>query len=401
MSDEPLLHILFVDDEPNILRGLKRMLYGERGHWDMHFACGADEAIEKLKEIKFDLIVSDMRMPKGDGIYLLNYVKDNYPEITRFILSGYSDREMVLRSIGPTHRFLTKPCDPEVLKEEIRQSFALKQQIKNPAIINLIKSASEIPTLPELFQKLSAELKSDQANTESISQIISQDLAMSAKILHLVNSSFFGMKRDISSITQAVSLLGLETISNIVLTAGVMNTFSANQVAEFHLKQLYEHSIEVGGLAPKIMKALGGNKKQCEQATLAGLTHDFGILLLITAGNEPWQELYKKHWDSPELSELEADLIGTTHAHVGAYLLSLWGVCDQVVEALAFHHHPADAITPEINITIAVYLANQFTFQRLSATNDLVIDWPYLEQIGVEEHIVQNLYNQYCEEVGS
>ena len=104
--------LLFVDDEAMVLSGLRRALHGMRAEWDMHFVDGAEAALKILDEMPFDVVVSDMRMPKMDGAQLLERVKMRHPDVIRMVLSGQSSRAAVLRSLAPAHQFLSKPCDP-------------------------------------------------------------------------------------------------------------------------------------------------------------------------------------------------------------------------------------------------------------------------------------------------
>jgi YesN/AraC family two-component response regulator len=95
--------LLFVDDEENILEGLKRLFRPMREEWDMFFLPGAEEALKLMETEPIDIIVTDMRMPKMDGLQLLTTVKERYPETIRFILSGHSDRELLIKSASLAH----------------------------------------------------------------------------------------------------------------------------------------------------------------------------------------------------------------------------------------------------------------------------------------------------------
>lgn len=101
--------VLFVDDEHNILSGLKRMLRSQRNEWDMEFADSGQAALEIMANAPFDAVITDMRMPGMDGAQLLEQVKSLYPETVRFVLSGHSEQELVMRSVGPSHQYLSKP----------------------------------------------------------------------------------------------------------------------------------------------------------------------------------------------------------------------------------------------------------------------------------------------------
>jgi DNA-binding NtrC family response regulator len=110
------LRILFVDDEPAVLQALRRMLRSRRQEWDMHFAGGGTEALALLEQMPFAAVVSDMRMPGMDGAVLLGEVQRRYPQTVRVILSGHADHASTVRSVGATHQYLAKPCDPDVLR---------------------------------------------------------------------------------------------------------------------------------------------------------------------------------------------------------------------------------------------------------------------------------------------
>lgn len=114
-----MITILFVDDEPNVLSGLQRLLRPMRHEWDMYFAAGGKEALSLLAEKQVDVIVSDMKMPGMDGAALLEEVRQRYPQTTRIILSGYSEKELSIRTTGTVHQYLSKPCNPDTLRDAI------------------------------------------------------------------------------------------------------------------------------------------------------------------------------------------------------------------------------------------------------------------------------------------
>ena len=103
--------ILFVDDEQQILDGLKDLLRKQRKQWSMVFALGGQAALDELTQRPFDVVVSDMRMPGIDGATLLTRVKEMYPASARIILSGHADRDSIVRALPVAHQFLNRPCD--------------------------------------------------------------------------------------------------------------------------------------------------------------------------------------------------------------------------------------------------------------------------------------------------
>ncbi|MBC8317540.1 MAG: response regulator [Desulfobulbaceae bacterium] len=117
--------ILFVDDEPNILVGLRRMLRSLRKEIDMEFAESGKEALQVMSKASFDVVVSDMRMPGMDGAELLTEVRRLYPDTIRIILSGYAAAEAIMRTETIVHQFLHKPCEPQNIKDTLLRSCQL------------------------------------------------------------------------------------------------------------------------------------------------------------------------------------------------------------------------------------------------------------------------------------
>ncbi|HEU5091877.1 MAG TPA: response regulator, partial [Nitrospira sp.] len=273
-------NILFVDDEPVLLDGLRRSLRSMRNEWTMTFADGGEEALKALEQTPFDVVVSDMRMPKMDGAQLLNEVQRRYPHIVRIVLSGYSDKEMILHSIRATHQFLAKPCEPEQLKTTIRRACALQDVLKNEALRALVTGMSAIPSLPAILLEIKQEAESETSSLKAIGKIIVKDMGLTAKILQLANSAFFGVRGPVSTVEQAVNFLGLETVQALILVAHVFSQFSAKHLSTFQIARLWEESLETGALAREIAKVEGCTPFETEQAYTAGLLHDMGILVL-------------------------------------------------------------------------------------------------------------------------
>lgn len=381
--------ILFVDDEPNILQGLQRLLRRHRHEWDMHFAGSAEEALALLARAPFQVIVSDLRMPGMNGSELLLKVQELYPDTARFVLSGHADKDMILQSVSAAHQFIAKPCDENQLQDAIQRALSLRDIFNSSALSSIIKDGMVLPTLPALYNRLTQALQSTQSSSDTIAEIIAQDVAMSAKILQLVNSAFFGIPHHISSISQAVSLLGAETINSIVLTAGVFSTFDDQTVQQFDIPGLYTHSLRVAAAAGRLTLALTGDRKAADEAMLAGMMHDVGIIVLINSGNEQWTQLYQTSTEtSPPLYQQEQEQLGISHAEIGAYLLGLWGLSSRVTEAVAFHHAPSAAPTHELGPLTALHIAN-VTEMRLSTTDNIpaLYDREYLDQLGISDQL--------------
>ena len=377
------MNILFVDDEINIIQGLKRMLYPFRKEWIMSFCNSGEEALQLLASNKFDVVVSDMRMPKIDGLSLFTKIKELYPNVVRIILSGYSEKESILNLPNVAHQFLSKPCDAVTLKESIERISRLRSFVNNEKILKLISGISNIPTLPDIYVKLQKEINSSTASVKGIGEIISKDVAMTTKILQLVNSAFFGVSQKITDPVYAVSFLGFETIKSLALYVKIFSSLSFNDYNKFFAERVFQHSYRVGELAKKIIRSETYDKSVLDTTFLGGLIHDIGKLILLQTPD--YTEKIHKQMTANNCTFIEAEyeLYETSHTEVGGYLLGLWGLPVSILEIAAFHHLPLKQddveASPMSEVHIANLLVNQekfdpYALKELYPGNKLVIN---------------------------
>ena len=334
--------ILFVDDDPKEIKRLRKMLRSIRHEWEMEFAVSGEEALGFMAKFPFDVIVSDMYMPGIGGVELLDTVKRCYPRTVRIVHSDHSDRQMVLKSARSVHQFLMKPCNTETMKYTIERACKLRDLLKNETLKEIITGIHKLPSLPRLYNSIVAELYSKKTSLKKVSNIISQDVSMSAKILQLVNSAFFGLPQKITDPHQAVVFLGMDTLKALVLSIHVFSSFAEDaELCGFSLTRMWQHSLRTSKLARNIAYAEMADDKVVEEAIIAGMLHDIGKLVLLKV-----PMLYKEITElvrmaGCDLAEAEYIVMKTSHAELGAYLLGLWGIPDNVVEAVAFHHNPS------------------------------------------------------------
>lgn len=383
--------ILFVDDEPNILQGLQRLLRPLREEWRMAFANSGAAALKAMEENVFDVVVSDMRMPGMNGAELLTAVRARHPQVVRIILSGQSDREMIMRSVGPAHQFLAKPCDPAVLKGTIQRACALRELLADRNLKQLISQMETLPSLPGLYTQLMEEVNSPDASLQRVGEIIAQDVGMTAKILQLVNSAFFGFGKHVTSPVNAVKLLGIETIKALVLSVHVFSQFEERRLRGLHLESLWNHSHRVGACARLIALNEKAGSRTLEEAFTAGVLHDAGKLILAANVPDLCEEVLQVARDEQiAVYEAEMQVLGATHAEVGAYLVGLWGLPDPIVEALAWHQAPGACPVDRFCPLVAVHVADCFQ-DRQNTGEDHVpaakLDTAFLESIGLQERL--------------
>lgn len=333
--------ILFVDDEPNILEGLRRLLRSEREHWAMDFALGPEEALEKVREQPYDVIVTDMRMPKMDGVALLEEVRKLRPEAIRFVLTGQTDRATALNSANAAHQLLAKPCNPDELRQAIGRASRLREVLGSDELRAVVSNIGSMPTLPAHYHQLLQELEKPDPSIARVSDIIEQDIGMTAKVLQMVNSAFFGAPRTVTSPRDAAALLGLDTVRALVTAVHVFRQFPQESVKHLNVDSLHQDGLLTGSIARKIAQAEGLSPALASQALLAGMLHDIGRVLMACVVPDRYRQCVEAArsggafpWDA------EYRVLGVSHAELGAYLLGLWAFPQDIVEAVAFHHRP-------------------------------------------------------------
>lgn len=387
-------HVLFVDDEVNVLNGLRRMLRSMRGEWEMTFKSAGSEALEHMASTPVDVIVSDMRMPEMDGAALLTEVRDRHPGTIRIVLSGYAKNESVLRTIGPSHQYLAKPCDADVLVRSVKRSLKLRDILDSAPLREFVTGLQSLPTPPQAFTDFMEEVNKPNATTESIAATVEQDIGLSAEVLKLTNSAYFAIPSAITSCRQAVQLLGLDTMRALVAVAGFFRRFSKDGDLDA-AERLSSRSLGISSVARTIAAAEGLDEQAIEFAGCAGLLAHVGSLVLLA--HSPGE--YKFIGDLADeegapITHTEKRMFGASHAEIGAYLLGLWGFPHAVVEAVSAHHSPGEFDTDAFGVCTAVHIAQAFarvldhpdTEDVLPAVLE-ALDFKHLQRLGKTERI--------------
>jgi putative nucleotidyltransferase with HDIG domain len=333
--------VLFVDDE-NALLDLYRIAFEtEQQEWDVEFAQDAPEALVLMEAEPFDVVVTDMRMPQMSGAELVVEVMKRHPKTSRLILSGYADQEQVARCIGATHQFIAKPVGLKALRATICRVCSLDTWLGDEKLQALVSQLRTVPSLPSLYFRINEALANPDTSIEEVAAIVQQDPAMTAKILQLVNSAFFGIARRVTSPVEAVQFLGVGRLRSLVLSLHVFSCFDQAKIANFSIDKVWSHSIASSSVAQRIAKLEKVDRGATDEIFVAAMLHDIGKVMLASS----LPELYKEAMDLATARQLprveaERETFGVSHSEVGAYLLGLWGLPVTIVEAVALHHEP-------------------------------------------------------------
>jgi putative nucleotidyltransferase with HDIG domain len=373
--------ILFVDDEPSIL-GIYEMLQPFLGpEFSITTASNAHDALQLMAIQPVDVVVSDLTMPQIGGIDFLTRVATQHPATARIVVSGYADEITSAKCVMVGHRYFNKPFSPNTLTTVLQSLCDAQTKAANKKIREYVGRLESIPTLSRTFQDLNRALRSNGLPIRDISAIIERDLALTPKVLQMVNSARFSPARRINSIFEAVQMIGFDLVRALVLGIHVFQF--GDKISSSNLYQtVWNHSLQTAFGAKRLATLEGLDSEQCEDAFLLGLLHDIGKVVLAASCPE-YHELWKKHsHDSGTLIARENDAFGANHSNVGAYLLRLWGLSDTIADGVDSHHNSTALQEAGFSPLFAVHAA-----QQLASDRHVSIDIDLLDHLGLKSHV--------------
>lgn len=377
-----------MDDDPVLVRVYATVL--QNAHWDVRSATSGKQALEIMNGPPFDVVVADLRMPGMSGTELMAELRKRHPRTSRVILSGVRDQAEVARSLADTHQFISKPVNLETLRGTLARICNLDSFLMDEKLKALIGQFGTLPSFPARYLEVMSELAAPEPSIARVAEIVAQDPAMIAKMLHIVNSAAFGLARTISNPVEAVQYLGTGTVRSLVLSIHVVSCFDQN-VRGFSIDQFEEHSLRCAMLARAIMECQVADSAAAEDAYIAGMLHDIGKLMLASSLPEKYQEAEARAISGKtSLCAAEKTVFGATHGDVGAYLLSLWGLPAPIVEAVAFHHSPGHSNFRVFSPLGAVHVADVLEGERSKTGRPMPLagfDEKYLATLNMNDRV--------------
>jgi HD-like signal output (HDOD) protein len=383
--------ILFADDRRGDAAEQEQIANSLAGDWLATFVQTGAAALSAMEQTAFPVVVSELILPDINAAQLHQQIAERYPDTLRLVLTAHTDRELMLATIDHVHHLLAKPCPGDKLKKILNNSIGLRQLLANEELRQKLADVKSLPSPPEIYRELAKELRSEDAPLQKIAGLIQKDVAITAKLLQMINSAFFGLPTHVESPLHAVKLLGLETVQSLVLTAGVFSQVQDPQLPGLSVESIHRQSIVVGTSAKHLAGAFGLNRRQVDDAFMAGMLHDVGkLVLLANFSEELRQALRLAEQESIPLHQAEKKVMGVGHAEIGAYLLSLWGLPDSILEAVALHQAPRQAPAPIVNVLTAVHVAYATDHDHSQKVRDprlSALDNGYIEALGLSEQL--------------
>lgn len=391
------MRILVVDDESMILRVMERVIQATI-QADVTTALSGMLALDAMKSTPFDVVISDLSMPGMDGKQLLEVVRELYPDTVRMVFTARAGDEFGLCTVDLAHQFFLKPGAMSTISDRVQRVLEFQRLLPETCSLDqMVSRISALPSIPDVYQALERELSNPNASMEKIGKIVEMDISISAKILQLVNSAFFGLREHVSSPAQAANLIGVKILRALVLSSHVFSEWKSKAIPGFSIQSLWDHSLGVASRAQKI-----GAKEKLESVAkediyVSGLFHDIGKLVI--AANLPdsctqISEVCRK--DGLSLVDGETRILGVSHAEVGAYLLAVWGFPDSIVNCCAYHHsperyvpRPGDKKVPTVEPLAIIHAADALDHESRGETSVLYpkLNMEYLSKAGAADKL--------------
>jgi HD-like signal output (HDOD) protein len=383
--------ILLVDQDLHRLALWSEALRAEQPEWSVVGTSSREGMWDVLSREQVEAVVVEAQMRGAKGL-LLEELSEQHPEVMRLAICAEEELLTRGRLASVAHRVLASTCLPHEVVGAVQQVIRLRVRLQDPALRRLVASLKQLPSLPSLYRELIQELRSPEASLQRIGRLIAQDPGMSAKVLQIANSLLCGFAEPIANPAHAAVCLGLDLLTGLVLLGGLFAQFEGSRLTFFCLDVLWRHSLATAQLARAIAREEEARPSVCDQASSAGLLHDVGTLVLATRLPERYSEALALA-EGQGLCEWEAErqVLGTTHADLGAYLLSLWGIDHAIVEAVLWHHEPARGVTGQGGLVlVATHVADALDYDArggVGAHSPGILDEDALEQLGFSDRL--------------
>lgn len=352
-------NLLIVHNDSDWPLQMEQTLQAIDWDWNISYCSQAQEALDISTQKQIDIILCDSGAKGVESDYLLCEIIDHHPGIIRIVMINSGESTALAGNTTVTHQYLLKPVSPDDIRQAVTRAYRLNSLMESSELKSVVSGIKTLPSLPSIYYSLQKEARSDNPSIRRVAEIMSSDVSMTAKVLQLANSAYFGQSRHISDPASAVSLLGLNMITSLSLCANMFSHYDQEAVRMLGLSSITDHSFKTAAAARELTKMMKLDREEAENAFIAGVLHDIGVLVLAADCPEKYrQAIALSAMRKIPMQDAEANIFGATHAEVGAYLLGLWGLAPALVEATAYHHRPQDSGAETCNLLTAVHIAD-------------------------------------------
>lgn len=212
------------------------------------------------------------------------------------------------------------------------------------AVREVLREAPALGVLPDTYLRLSEVLRDPNVNSERIAAVVRLDPGLTARLLRLANSAAMGASNKVENVSQAATRIGTNQLHNLALSTSIVRMFRGMPEHLLDMRSFWTHSIAVGFATSALARA--GGQPRTESLFVRGLLHDVGTLVMcLTRPGDVRRVLVETENSGRPHEEVEREMLGYTHEHIGTGLMRVWGLPDDVVQAVRFHHRPSLAPT--------------------------------------------------------
>jgi HD-like signal output (HDOD) protein len=355
-------HILLVGEVARRLQQQAPLPHSD--NWIIALADTGAAALQALERQPQDVVVADVDAATPSGTDLLLEVSERWPSSSRIALSDSLDciGQSYEMPFPAAHQYLFRDCATSEFHEAIARCLRLQELLANPGLRSLVGGIRRLPSRPRTFARLQVMMSHKNVTPKKVCAVIEADAAITAKVLQLANCALFHDQVRIMSTEQALLRLGFAGVRNLVMCSEVLAGWNRVARTALDLDSMQAHVQRVA----RVTAALTAGSPCSDEAILAAFLHDIGYWVLVQERPAELDRaaLLAVSEDIP-MHEAERQVLGTSHAEIGAYLLGLWGMPNTLVEAVAHHHTPEGSGVRRFNTLSALVAA-----LALSGTDD-------------------------------
>jgi HD-like signal output (HDOD) protein len=336
--------VLCASDDVGVVAEVEEQLHAEEHQWQLRCVGSPSEALDALSSGTVDALVTPVTMTAPDGITLLEYTHAHFPAVARLALAAEHPGAVEIAGVGPVPQSLSKPCTPRTLEAAVELVLGLRELIASDHLRTLFGAQESLAKPPTVYTQLMQLSQDPNSTADDAVQLIQQDIGLTAEVLRLVNSAFYGQSDKVKDLSWAVVLLGLETLKSLAL-AGVAFRPGAPLPEGLNSDELAARAIRASVTAQKVSRKEHWGPETTSELALAALLSEVGLLVLAPGDPDGWARLRAREDDVPRAAA-EREAFGCTVGEASAYLLGLWGFPVGAVAAAAAQ--PLDLTDPDV-----------------------------------------------------
>ncbi len=325
---------------------LETVLRKERLRWEIQLFEAPEEFLHTHRHSPCSLAMADVDNRSGSG--LLTHLKEESPGVIRVAMADQFSLHSFLESTPVAHQCLARPFESRAPVRLMDRALRLREELGQRQWDQLFLGDDGLPMIPRLYTRLVCVLASRDPDLDEVTSLIQEDPGICARILRVVNSAYFGLRRELTTVREAVVFLGTRILQELVLSEEVFRLFSVPTAVENIVNELQEHSRRTAAFGMKFFP------RRPEGIYLAGVLHEIGTMKVLSASSRDGE---------PTLDLPDAD----TRARMTSTLLSLWGITPMIAEAIAHHLTPHRCPKGASDLTAALHLSEELSRQGVSS----------------------------------